>query len=288
VRPVALVLLCAVGGCSSSRQPAAPPDSQMDQAGRAGAHALTLDRPAEAIQQYRAALHRAEMRDDLPEIIDYSYNLAVAQLAANQPAEALKTVRVTRAELARRDAAGFPALDLLEATALYRTGSRAEAAQLARAIEQGGEQPVAGQASFLLGLIADEQDDAAALSAARRGLGQPATEAGRADALELSARIARRQGDAKDAERMAEEAASIRRDLRDYRGVARALAVAATAAQQSGAASAAAAYYLRAGRSAAVQGDTAAARTWLKQAVSLSSDRELRSEAQESLRELAQ
>jgi hypothetical protein len=245
--------------------------------------ALTLNRPQEAMQQYRNALQRAEMRDDLPAISDYSYNLAVAELAANDPAAALKTLRELRAELARRSAGGFVALDLLEATALYRTGARSQAATLAQAIERAGVQPEAGQAAFLLGLIADDQDDPAGLAAAAQRLGRPATDAGRADALELSARLARRHGDATAAERSAEEAAAIRRELRDYRGVARALSVAATAAQQAGATSAAASFYLRAGRSAAVQGDTQAARQWLQRAVSLSHDPDLRTAAKESL-----
>jgi hypothetical protein len=255
----------------------------MAQAGRAGELALTLNRPQEATQQYRNALQRAEMRDDLPAISDYSYNLAVAELAANDPAAALKTLRGLRAELARRGEPGFAALDLLEATALYRTGARAQAATLSQAIERTGVQPEAGQAAFLLGLIADDQNDAAGLAAAAQSIGHPATDTGRADALELSARLSRRQDDAAAAQHSAEEAAAIRRDLHDYRGIARALSVAAAAAQQVGATSAAASFYLRAGRSAAVQGDTQAAKQWLQRALALSHDPELRAAAKESL-----
>ncbi|MBV8094322.1 MAG: hypothetical protein JO110_14085 [Acetobacteraceae bacterium] len=59
------------------------------------------ERPLEAITQYRAALVRAEAREDLPAIADFSYDIAVAQFQAGQPAAALDTVAMLRAELWR-------------------------------------------------------------------------------------------------------------------------------------------------------------------------------------------
>ena len=65
------------------------------------------------------------------------------------------------------------------------------------------------------------------------------------------------------------------------------LPVAAAAAQQAGASSASASFYLRAGRSAAVQGDSQLARQRLQRAIALSRDPELRAAAKEALAGLA-
>jgi tetratricopeptide (TPR) repeat protein len=282
-RRIVPALIWMMVGCSSAPPPAPPADVQMEQAGRAGKAALSLDRPREAVQQFRNALHRAELRDDLGAIADYGYDLAVAQLSDNQPEAALATARMVRAELARRNAAGFPAFALLEATALYRIGSRSEADALAASLEPSSDRQVAASACFLRGLIADDEANAAALEAALRCLGQPATDVGRADALELSARLSLRRGDSAAAETAAERAADVRREGRDYRGMARALALAAAAAQQRGSTAAAASLYVQAGRTAAVQGDNPSARRWLQQALSLAPDAALRAEARSLL-----
>jgi hypothetical protein len=276
-------LISMMVGCSSAPAPAPPADVQMEQAGRAGEAALSLDRPHEAAQQFREALRRGELRDDLGAISDYGYDLAVAQLADNQPEAALATARMVSAELARRHAAGFPALTLLEATALYRIGSRAQADTLAAPLEQSGDRQVAVKACFLRGLIADDQGNTVALDAALRCLGQPTTDAERADALELSARLSLRRGNSAAAETAAERAADLRREGRDYRGMARALALAGAAARQGGSIAAAASLYVQAGRTAAVQGDGTSARLWLQQALLLAQDAALRAEAERLL-----
>ncbi|HTS91702.1 MAG TPA: hypothetical protein VMG55_06870 [Stellaceae bacterium] len=254
----------------------------MRQAERAGQADLALGRPSEAVAQYRIALQRAEMRDDLLEIVDYGFDLAVSLLDDNQPDEALKTVRRINAELARRGAQSPPAFTLLEATALYRIGSRADADRLAASIEHASEHDIASQACFLRGLIADENGDLAGLEEASRCL-SASGDADRANVLELSARIFLRSGNAGAAESEARDAADLRQKSRDYRGMARALALAGAAASKSGSNAAAASYYLRAGRSAAAQGDTAHARQWIAAALSLSRDPELRNEAQRVL-----
>jgi hypothetical protein len=258
----------------------------MQQAGRAGQFALSLDRPGEAAQQFRAALQRAELRDDLPAIADYGYNLAVAELTDNRPEVALTTVRQISAELARRNSASIPGLALLEATALYRIGSRAEADKLAASLELSNDRDVASQACFLRGLIADDRNDLAGVEAALRCVSQAASSADDANAFELSARIALRREDAATAETAADRAADLRRKLHDYRGMARALALAGAAALQTGSAASAASFYLRAGRSAAARGDLANARRWLQTALSLSHDVELRAEAQRALSDI--
>ena len=255
----------------------------MQQAGRAGQQDLSLDRPHEAVQQFRTALERAEMRDDLPAITDYAYDLAVAELDDNQPEAALGTVRQVNAELARRNSDSVPGLTLLEAIALYRIGSRAEADALAASLEQSSEKETASQACFLRGLIADDRNDIAGLEDAFRCVSQMAGSADSANALELSARISLKRGDAAAAEDTADRVADLRRLAHDYHGMSRALALAGASALQAGSSAQAASYYLRAGRSAAQQGNMTDARRWLQKALSLSHDAELRSEAQSAL-----
>ncbi|HMK67894.1 MAG TPA: hypothetical protein VK433_05050 [Stellaceae bacterium] len=257
----------------------------MQQAARAGQADLTLGRPHEAVDQYRRALQRAEMRDDLSEIVDYGYDLAIALLDDNRPEEALKTVRGINAELVRRNAQSPPSFTLIEAVALYRIGSRTDADRLAASIEYSSEPDIATRACFLRGLIADDRSDLAGLEEASRCLAA-AGSAGSTDSQELSARISLERGDAKAAETAARDVADRRRESRDYRGMARALALAGAAASKSGSVAAAANYYLRAGRSAGAQGDVEHARQWIAAALSLSHDPELRSEAQRVLADL--
>jgi hypothetical protein len=82
---------------------------------------------------------------------------------------------------------------------------------------------------------------------------------------------------------LALHAADLRRDRLDYRGMARALAL---AAQFTPNAPEAADLYLRAGRSAAAQGDAADARTWLADARDVAKDAALRKDADQALRDL--
>ena len=255
----------------------------MEQAGRAGQLDLSLDRPADAVQQFRTALQRAELRDDLSAISDYGYNLATAELIDSQPDAALATARQVKAELARRNSASSPDLELLEAIALYRTGSRTEADTLASSLEQSSQQDISSQACFLRGLIADDRNDLAGLEDASRCVNQSASGANSANALELSARISLRQGDGSAAQAAANAAADLRRQTREYYGMARCLALAGAAARQARSPSAAASFYLRAGRSAAEQGNATDARQWLQTALSLTQNAELRGEAQRVL-----
>ena len=260
-----------LAGCSSAKdQPAGPPEDQTlarhEQAGRI---AYGLDRPEEAIVQFEAALKQAQARDDLQAIAELSFNLAVAQLRANRPKDALATTQQARAELIRRGGRPFPSLLLAEATALYRLGRQRQADALAAEIEGKGDPDAAAGASFLRGLIADERGDVEGLRAALNRLSGAAEPLRQADGQELQARLDLRAGDLDGAHGAAMQAAGIRQESLDYRGMARALAVAALAAERSGQREAAADLYLRAGRSAAAQSDADTARPWLKRVLSL-------------------
>ena len=280
----ALILVWLLVGCSASRVEAPPADPQMQTAGRAGILSVSLERPDQAADQFRTALARAELRDDLAAISDYGYDLAVAELALDRPNAALATARKVIAEVRRHGSGVSSSLVLVEATALYRTGALSQADGVAATIEGPKTDPdVKLEACFLRGLIADKWSDMKGLLASRQCMARPAITAERADAEELSALISLRRGESAPAEKEAESAADLRRQVRDYRGMARNLALAAEAAQQAGSIATAASLYFRAGRSAAAQGDRQAARRWLRRALSLAQDSELRAQVQHEL-----
>ena len=267
-------LLVLLGACGSGdTQPAGPPEDQaLVRHEQAGKIAYDLNRPDEAVAQFEAALTQAQARDDLQAIADLSFNLAVAQLHANRPQDALTTTQRARAELVRRGRQPFPALLLAEATALYRLEDRDQADAVAAEVEGAGDADAAAGASFLRGLIADEAGDEAGLRAAARRLSGVSAPLRVADRLELQARLGMQQGDPARAHSAAMQAAGIRQEGLDYRGMARALAVAAQAAERSDDKELAADLYLRAGRSAAAQSDADTARPWLERALRLTSD----------------
>ena len=264
-----------VSGCGGSASDTAVPsaDPMLQRAVHAGDLAFAMERNDEAAAQYRAALDRAEARDDAQAIGDAGYDLAVVDLHAGKPAAALAAARATRSGLARRGVSPFPALLLVEATALYRTGALADADREAQAVERSADRSAAARAAFLRGLIADRRGDLGELAAAAAALATATSPSFEADASELAARPALRQGDAPRARWEAARARTLRQTTFDHRGLARALALEGTAAERSGDTLAAAGFFLRAGRSAALQGNTTDGRAWLDRAVSLAPGR---------------
>jgi hypothetical protein len=138
---------------------------------------------------------------------------------------------------------------------------------------QAGADPVAAaRANFLRGLIADEKNDLPELNEAIANLARDKSAPAQADMAELIARRDIRRGAFVAAIAEATQAADLRRSDLDYRGMSRALSVAADAESHAGNASEAAALYLRAGQSAAAQGDRRMAGQWLRRAAGLSKD----------------
>lgn len=281
------LILSVLTGCGGRAQPTQPQDVTVETAVRIGNLAYSWDRPTEAATQYQQAFKRAQAGDDAGAIGDYGYDLAVAQLAANQPKTALATARLTRGELARRGRAPFPALTLVEATALYRLGAREQANNMAAYVEAGYDREAAAQASFLRGLIADEVGNRAGLEAALERLAHPTSSEQRADFLELSARRDLRDGKLKAAVGQADGAADLRRAELDYRGMARALALEGAAAARDGETGAAANLYIRAAQSAAARGDAQTARPWVHRALALANSPDQRRLARQTLAGLA-
>jgi hypothetical protein len=249
-------LLC---GCAGGQQPATREDPILRLHADAANSAMALDRTQEAIGQYRQAFGRAVARDDYAAIGDYGYDLAVAQLLANQPKEALATIRVTRTELTRRGPPSFPALDLAEATADYRLSERKKSDAVAAEVEASGDPASAAGAAFIRGLIADDDADAVGLDDSIARLRQPTLSSQQADLAELLARRDLRVGLFAVAAAEAERAADLRRDILDYRGMGRALGVAADAEARAGDPEAAAAFRRRAAQSTAAYGDAESA-----------------------------
>jgi len=279
-----LPLLLADCGGSAPDTGAPPTDEMLQRQTHTGKLAFELERNEEAAAQYRTALSRAQARDDPDAIGDTGYNLAVAELRANAPDKALADARATRIELERRGSKTFPALLLAEATALYRTGAAAEADRAARRIQLSEDADAIARATFLRGLIADDKADEAGLATASDALTTATTPPFEADSAELSARLALRRGDPTRAREQAAHAAGLRQATLDYRGLVRALAIEGVAVERAGDKIAAADLFLRAGRSAAAQGDKTSARDWLRRAMSLAPGRLVGRDAADLLR----
>lgn len=261
--------LAACGGGEAERGPA--PDLRLDQANKAGNLALAQNNPAEAVRQYRQALARAYERDDADAIGDIGYNLAVAQLRSGAVADAARTARDTRAELERRRRPPPAELVLVQAAIAYRLGASDEA--MAAADEVLGRSPLASEtasrALYFRGAVMADRGDAAGLARTIAALPPSAQPDPQADRLELTGRAALLAGATAEAVPAFEKAADQRRLALDYRGMSRALALAGEAMVRNGRAAEAAVLYLRAGRSAMLQGDLAGSRDLLTKAGAL-------------------
>jgi len=287
VRATAFFVVSALlSGCGSTPPAAQPEDTILQRDSDAAKLAFSMQRPEEAAVQYAKAFKQALARDDAGAIGDYGYDLAVANLAANKPKDALAAARLTHTELANRGIAPFPALLLAEASALYRLGDRAQADNLAANVEVGHDPAAAAGAAFLRGVIADESGNQAGVYAALARFAHPANNAESADAFDLAARRDLAARIFPRAESEADHAVDLRRIELDYRGMARALAVEAEAAADAGDRATAAKLYIRAAQSAAAQPDAGSARHWLRQALAQANTPRLRQVVRQTLAEL--
>lgn len=272
LRRLGLVLGLVLAGCGGKpADEGPPPDNRLEQANRAGTRALSLNQTKEAIKQYRAALAVAYERDDAAAIGDVGYNLAVAQLRAGAAKDAAGTAREVRAELARRRQAPPAELILVQAAAAYRLGAAEEAMAHAQDVLTRSPLPpeTATRAWYIRGAVSADRGDAQGLAQAMAAV-PPSTQPDQeADRHELAGRAAMLSGDAARAASAFEQAADQRRLALDYRGMARALSFAGDAVLRQGRTEEAAVLFLRAGRSALLQGDDATGRTLLDRAQSL-------------------
>jgi hypothetical protein len=254
----ALALAILSGGCGGAIPPD-PPDPALDRAARAALLAWRQDRPEQAAELFRQALARAYARDEAGPIADNATGLAAAELRLGRNEAARAVAAQARADLARRGAPVPDALTLAEAAALWRLGSPAGAVALTRTITAGDG---ASRARFIEGLVAADARDLAGLEAAIAAIPPGGSPDSAADRAELEGRRALLAGDPARARPLLAAAAAGRQEVRDYPGMARALALEAEAAQRAGDGRAAGDLWLRAGRSAAATGNERDARAW--------------------------
>jgi hypothetical protein len=247
-------------------------DKDLERVERAARTAFENGRIPQAANLYRQTLERAHLRDDLAATVDARYNLAVCLTLLQADPEALALITQAREELSRADQPVATDILLLEATILYRLGRSQAAWQLTETILQDFDRlPYAVQSKthFLRGLIANERGDLATLREEITALANSNSTVIQADREELmghQALIERRWDDAVLA---FDEAAALRRQILDYRGMVKALAKAGEACERAGRAVPASRRYLRAGQSTALQGNSEQAQNWLIRAAQL-------------------
>ena len=245
---------------------------------------------AEAL--YREALAIAYTRDDLAAIVDAQYNIAVCLVRLEEYDEALGVVHQARMELSRAHLTMPDYLSLLQATILYRQGNYNEAWTLTERIVAAPPQ-MSGQSinrtHFLRGLIAAKRGENEQLRGEIAALGEPNDPRLQADYQELSGHLALAEERWETAIKAFGEAAKLRSDTGDYRGTVRALTMAGTVSERAGRPSEAANHFLRAGRSAAIQGANGEASELLTRASRLAEqagDPETAQDAQDHLAKL--
>jgi hypothetical protein len=267
-RTIVVLTALTPAGCGSAPAQRPPEDQTLVRNERLARLSFEQERLDQAATLYRQALDRAYERDDLQAIADLGYNFAVIDLQRGQVATALATAQSTRAEIIRRGATPSAELLLVESVALYRRGSSTDAVVLADAVvtapDVGPE--TRARAIFVLGLAAADRADAASLAEAAAALSPTLDEEIVADRQELEGRLALLRGDSAGALAKFLAVADLRRTALEYRGMARALALAGGAATAAARAAEAADLYLRAGRSAQVQDDRDNAGAWLRAA----------------------
>ncbi len=289
---ISIALFMSVGcGLRQTAPQGAAVDQDLERTKRLARTAFEGNRIQQAANLYRQTLERAYLRDDLADATDARYNLAVCLTLLQSDREALGLVIQAREELSR---AGQPVptdILLLEATILYRLGQSQEAWQLTEDILKGSDtipSAVHSKTHFLRGLIADERGDLVTLKEEITALAESNSPVIRADREELIGRLSFKQRRWDEAVLAFDEAASLRRQLLDYRGMAKALAKAGETCERAGRSVPASSRYLRAGQSAALQGNSDQAQIWLTRAAQLAEQGGDENIAQEARLQLSQ
>ena len=280
IRLVGLILCAGVllwGGCGSSPQVREKPgtDKNLERLNKAARQAFDRGQIEQAASLYRKVLVRALVRDDSGAIIDAQYNLAVCLMKLNSHAEAMQFVRQAESELALGSSGKMAELLLLKAMLLYKSAEFDDAWQVTQQIMSLAPRPspvIRSRTHFLRGRIAVERQDINQLRNEIAALGDPKNPLLRGDLTELKGHLALIEQDWDAAVNAFDEATIRRREAIDYQAMRKDLALAAEASERAGDIKGASQRYLRAGRSAAMQGDDDAARLWLIRAEQLAAE----------------
>jgi tetratricopeptide (TPR) repeat protein len=271
---IGLLLAIAVlvfGGCGSSAPVQKSPaiDEDLERFNRAAQQAFESGRLQQAVSFYRKALNRAYIRDDFRAVLDAQYNMAICLINLQSYAEAFEVIQQAKNEMAMAGSSREPDFLLLEATVLrLREDSDAAWNMTDRilAAKPQASSIVQIKTHYLRGLIASQQGNTDRLREAIVSIGQPDLPLLRADRHELLGHLAMAEQNWNEAVNAFEEATGLRREALDYRGMIKSIALAAKASEKAGHAAEASVRYLRAGRSAALQGQFDDALNWLNQA----------------------
>lgn len=277
---IGLLLAIAIlfsGGCGSSARVQKSPaiDEDLERFNRAAQQAFDSGRLQQASAFYRKALDRAYIRDDFKAVLDAQYNLAICLINLQSYAEAFETIQQAETEIDMAGSSREADFFLLEATVLYFKQDLDAAWKITDQILAATPQAssiVQGKTHFLRGLIASKQGNTENLRKAIASMGQPAQPLLRADHQELLGLLAMAELNWDVAINAFEAATDLRREAREYRGMVKSLALAGQASEKAGHPVEAAVRYLRAGRSAALQGQFDDALIWLNQAEGIGSN----------------
>ncbi len=268
--PLAVAVLI-FGGCGPSARVQTSPaiDEDLERFNRAAQQAFDNGRLQQAASFYRKALDRAYIRDDFRAVLDAQYNMAICLINLQSYEQASEVIQQAKIEMAM--AGQSPAADflLLEATVLHfreDTDAAWEITDQILAATPRASSIVESKTYFLRGLIAIKQGNTDRLREAIVSMGQPNLAQLRADRLELLGHLAMAEQHWDEAINAFEAATELRREAGDYRGMAKSLALEGKASEKAGHASEASVRYLRAGRSAALQGQLDHALNWLNRA----------------------
>ena len=297
IRRIALLTAIAAllfGGCGSSVpvQQAPPVDEDLQRYNRAAQQAFENGKLQQAASFYRKALDRAYIRDDFRAIGNAQYNLAICLINLQSYDQAHALIQEAKMDMALSGLSRSADFLLLEATVLYLKEDSVAAWNISHQILTAIPQAsliTQSKTHFLRGLIANKQGDTDRLREAIVSIGQPELPQLRADLHELRGHLAMAEQYWDEAVNAFEEATELRREVRDYRGMLKTLVLAGQASAKAGHANKAAARYLRAGRSAALQGRFDQAYDWLSQAEQIAesaSEASIAQQARAYLREL--
>jgi tetratricopeptide (TPR) repeat protein len=269
-------------------------DKALERTNRAARTAFDSGRIQQAANLYRQTLELAYVRDDPLAVNDARYNLALCLTLMDSDREALALVGQAHKELSQDNATVPSDILLLEATILFRLGRSQDAwrlsAEILKAVEST-DPAVIGKTHFLRGLLATDRGDPVGIRREIESLANPNSAMQRADRQELNGHLLLIEQRADEAASAFDEAAAIRRQILDYRGMIQALAKAGEACERAGRPIPASRRYLRAGRSAALQGKSNQARIWLTRAAQLAernSDESIAREARIQLTKLGE